>query len=133
MGDNPNFQIRDLEIIEELLKEMKSIKEMKSSLPTFLYSLKDKAKKLSIPVILQSERGFHLRTKYSRDETIQIVEAFNTILDVGTEMAQYYQNAGLFEGIEQESFSNYHLFSSNTLRRFVNELFIETTRKYLQQ
>ena len=126
MGDNPNFQIRDLEKIEELLQEMKSNNEMKSSLPAFLYSLKDKAKKLAIPVILQSERGFHLRTKYSRDEIIPIVEAFNTILDVGTEMAKYYQDAGLFEGIDQAPFSNHHLNSSesfhNTLKNISAEV-----------
>ena len=113
MRGDPNFQIRDLEMIEGLLKKMKSIKEMKSSLPTFLYSLKDQAKKLAIPVILQSERGFHLRSKYSREEFIPIVEAFNVFLDVGTEMAKYYQVVGLFENpaLQNDILNVYHFDS----------------------
>ena len=106
--------IRDMKDIESILKfEMKMrMKQNRSqtksdetpelpdvSLPAFLYSLRDEAKKLIFPNVFLMARETRMKNQSyseSRKANVPIIESLNNLLDIGIQMVSHYQRLGYF-------------------------------------
>ena len=87
-----NFQLRNLENIDNILKGMNN-HQLEGSLPSFVYAFTDQLRKVAAPVIKLVSCKSNLRTIHLADESIEdFVEILKTVIDIEISLVNHYQN-----------------------------------------